>query len=419
MQRKCSAIWYRYLSCVFARPIKTIDTLELADRMVNEYNSILERRKNIMPRWAAAIRRAYDAQRSSGLKKLIKNLANSLPCRVVQKKYLVVGLRFKEVLTALPPAQTLLIASNLSEILFALKNGYSFTYLGMAGEHFLQAYYNGTKERLQSDILKVATLLANENANNFVILSSDTKPLDILFRWVAGLNTKTCHTVFIQHGVVFDGVPDEYLMEGTYSQYFLAMSASQVDFARKLLGEDVKLLECGPPWNLQHVDESGETEVILVSNGGWDADDADARTALEILHTFSSILKDKGVHHVYRPHPAERSAEEDGLFDIVDTGPKERLLSGKPKIFVGFSSTLLFEAYLAGHTIVGIPYKGQDYTLSIDPDFSVSADNLGPICEIIADLKVVEKRVRSDSATLPLSERLNKALLQIERSVTV
>jgi hypothetical protein len=387
--------------------------LELFNRMLKENKLLSELQMKLWPQRRQSWEEVYKLSFKENLiKRLIKYTLSKKNWSNSNKKFFVLGLRYKEILTSLPNAETLLITSSIREVLFSIFKGYDWIYLGQADVLLLRSFFETDTNELFSLFKKVIRLLNNSNRKKFILSTSDTKALPTLFRWASKLNKEINHTVCLQHGVFFKGG----ITEGNLADFSLLFSSSQVNYAKKIFDKPDNLIELGPPWNIPVVEDRSSCEVILVSGGGWGQENELHLKTLDILIDVSRLLDKLKIDYSFRPHPFDILEGENKNFKRINSQPSEKILSGNPKIFIGFVSTLLLDAYCCGHTIIQINHEMQKDKLILESDFVILEKELNLISQIIED-NVVLKRRNRDFSSNTLDLRLRDAFNHIERKL--
>ena len=388
--------------------------LKLFNRMLTENKLFIELQMKSWPQRRQSREEVYKLSFKENLiKRLVKYTLSKKIWSNSNKKFFVLGLRYKEILTSLPKAETLLIASSFREVLFSIFRGYNWIYLGQANDLLLKSFFETDTNQLFSLFKKVILLLNKSNRKKFILSTCDTKALPTLFRWASKLNKEINHTVCLQHGVFFK---ENIYYEGNLSDFNLLFSSSQVNFAKKIFDKPDNLIELGPPWNIPVVEDRSSCEVILVSGGGWGQENELHLKTLDILIDVSRLLDKLKIDYSFRPHPDDILKGENKNFRRINSQPAEQILSGNPKIFIGFVSTLLLDAYCCGHTIIQINHEMQKDKLILESDFVILEKELNLIPQIIEDNIILKRRNRDlNSNTLDL--RLRDAFNHIEKKL--
>lgn len=395
---------------------KRICNKQYMQKMLSVYDAVLQKRSStiykglIMP-----IRLFYQNARKAWIKRIVITIINApVILRKMKKKYIFFGLRYKELLNGLPPGEILIIAKSKSEMIYAFKNRIAFITSHNITHYFLRAYFEGKTESLENEIAKFFKLFSSQQEICYLILTSDTKPADIFFSSLAYNFNGIFRVLCVQHGIFSDIEPDLYLAEGARTPFNILHNESQKEIASKHI-KNSELLVMGVPWNIPCVMPECDREVILVGDGWGEYNYEYYLTTLDVFLTLSKLLTANKIGHVYRPHLEEKNVLPHGIFESIDNRPKEDLLSGTPKIFVGMVSTLLFEAFMGGHVVYAIDFNhigGIKRLFDVDRSFAVT--ELPLLCSIIAEQNVVRKRTRDRNTLLPLSERFIKAICDIE-----
>ena len=85
---------------------------------------------------------------------------------------------------------------------------------------------------------------------------------------------------------------------------------------------------------------------------------------------INDILKNNGYIIEFRPHPYEDITNYKKIFNVFNKEKKENLLSESKKIFMGFTSSILYEAKHHGHIVLELDTSFIDF--HIDTDFTAS-----------------------------------------------
>ena len=389
--------------------------LKLFNRMLTENKLFTELQMKSWPQRRQSWEEVYKLSFKENLiKRLVKYTLSKKNWSNGNKKFFVLGLRYKEILTSLPKAETLFITFSVREVLFSIFRGYDWIYIAYADAILLKFFFEADTNQLFSLFKKVIRLLNKSNRKKFILSTADTDALPTLFRWASKLNKEINHTVYLQHGVMVK--KDTH--EGIVSDFALLYSSSQVNFAKKTFDKPDNLIELGPPWNIPAVEDKASCEVILVSDGGSGPDDYELRLkTLDILIDTSRLLEELKIDYSFRPHPFYISEGEYKNFKRINTQPIKQVLSGNPKVFIGFCSTVLLDAYCCGHTVIQINHEMQkkDY-LILESDFVISEKELNLISQIIKD-NVILKRRNRDVSSNTLDLRLRDAFNHIEKKL--
>jgi len=390
---------------------------DICKKMIADYDAVLKKYSLLYSgifdtEWLLQTRISFQAIRKAWLKRFVLNMFNVFVLltksrKCINKKYIFVGLRYKELLTGIPSNEILIIARGKSDMSYALKNNIPFIFSYSITYYFLRACLEGNQAKLENEMCKFFKLFSLQQKICYLILTSDTKPDEMFFLSLASQFSGIFRVLCVQHGIYNNFEKDKFLVvDGERTPFNLIYNESQREIMSRYI-KNSELLIMGPPWNLPCVIPEGDRDVILV---GTD----EGSPYSDIFQQLSKLLKADKIDHTYRPHPADKNILPDDLLNAIDARSKEDLLSGKPKIFIGFISTLLFEAYMSGHTVYSIVIDKQIARCSFDVDGYFSVKDLPVLCSTIAGQPVVKKLDRDQNFQLSLSERFMKAIGDIE-----
>lgn len=241
------------------------------------------------------------------------------------------------------------LIGNQRDRAFARRMGLQFRFTGrlLAAAN---AIISGTKgiagARIVSDWLR---LLRRQCQPCFLVMASDTLPISLLLAKISS-RCENLVVVCVQHGLFNAGFePGD--IDGRNSDISLVYcDAQRREMERRLPGALVEVM--GFPADFVPLDdpEALPRLAILVGIGTFEAGAPYARS-LEIFARVRAVLSAQGLGVRYRPHPIERRHAARHVEWPMSLESATTLLAGERKLFVGFSSTLLYEARLAGHVV--------------------------------------------------------------------
>lgn len=216
----------------------------------------------------------------------------------------------------------------------------------------------------------------------FLVVGNDTMPMALMLV-TAAKSAPNVRVVCVEHGLLSAGPVYQFDdVEGRNSDINLVFTPAQrAEMERRLGGGVVEVM--GLPVEKRAASIPSRPDVVLVGTGTLGDTDAYER-ALSLFGAVRDEVEATGHAVAYRPHPSERGL---GLAERrfrIDRSDKNALLGGAVKIFVGFSSTLLYEADQAGHVVVvlddpALPgYPLRDFGL---PFASSDLARLGPFLD--------------------------------------
>lgn len=186
----------------------------------------------------------------------------------------------------------------------------------------------------------------------YLVVANDTMPMSLLLAKIAD-HCKNMKVVCVQHGLLSAGPGYDYDdVEGRNSAINLVYSEAQrIEMERRIPGALVEVMGYPGDFSLRADAPPSAPVVILVGTGTFE-DLANYKASLDIFSRVRDVLEGAGLLVLYRPHPSENKLTLAGDRFRLDRHEKSELLAGARKVFIGFGSTLLYEADLAGHQVI-------------------------------------------------------------------
>ena len=395
--------------------------MDLEKKILREFSEIRELQYGTYPKMRSSDMSTYEnLKKTPWIKISIKKLLNIFSFTRTEKKYFVLGIREKEFLSCLPKHSTVLIVQSLKEAIFALRNRFNFIYFGLINYCLIRAFIEKKPQYLKEIVKNASRILSRNTYPSLIIYFNDVKPMEVLFRCVATNLDKKITTVCGQHGLLLDLGKEDYIIEGKYSDYFLAIGNSQKKIAHEKLGSKTKIINLGPLRCLSKLDPSNIVEIILVSNGGADVDETRSKLTANLLLNLSRKLEENSIEHLIKPHPTDDQSVYSESKKVF-LGDKSVLLTKKPRVFIGFVSSLLYEAHTVGHTTIEIKFRKKGFNLnhhennSFITDHSFYEDQLEEISNTLISMKEVQRNETDSYYFEPLKNRVLSSLAKIER----
>jgi len=190
--------------------------------------------------------------------------------------------------------------------------------------------------------------LRRQHPDCVLVVPNDTLPIATLLVSIA----RHCPNVTVacvQHGLFSDAAQLDDI-DGRISHVNLVYDTGQRrEMERRLPGAVAEVM--GLPTAYRAASNDGDAPpAILVGNGATEVPGR-YRRSLDVFSGAAVALERAGFHVRYRPHPSEGDAAEAAARFALDRTSKDALLGGPRTVFVGFFSTLLFEADAAGHAV--------------------------------------------------------------------
>lgn len=270
--------------------------------------------------------------------------------RVRGKRYVFLNTRLGA-LVARYSDEAAAIVGGPSDWGFARRHGLSFCFSGdlyAAAFHLLFGAGRVPSRRIVGRWLR---FFSQQQKPCYLVVANDTMPLAMLLVQIA----RRCPDVVVvcvQHGLLSAGPLYQYDdVEGRNSHVNLVYTQAQRrEMERRLPGALVEVM--GFPCDFPPLDP-GEPERTAVLVGVGSFEDLSAlKVSLRIFGEVGARLARAGWRVEYRPHPSESGL---GLLPSefpTNRQDKRELLAGRRRLFLGFGSTLLYEAEVAGHAVL-------------------------------------------------------------------
>lgn len=270
--------------------------------------------------------------------------------RVRDARFIFLSCRHADLLGRLAGTETAVVGT-LKEFVFSRRLGITFCF---SGDLFLAAHailFGRGGIPIERIVQRWKVLFLRQQDPCYLVLPDDTSPISLLLAKIAS-ECPNMRSVCIQHGL-FNKGSDLDDIEGRNSQINLVYDAQQkVEMLRRLPGAAVEVMGFPADLPVAHQAAEGQLQVVLIGTGATEQPDVLAKSVI-IFREVARVLSSKHSRISYRPHPAEiRSNQLPDCVLPMNLQSKEDLLSGTRKLFIGFNSTLLYEAFLSGHVVV-------------------------------------------------------------------
>ncbi len=261
------------------------------------------------------------------------------------KEFIFITTRNKSIIQCLDKNNILVFGTNFDKK-YCNKSGIKFYW--HSGIHSaIKLFYN----RNSTFFLNIYTTLLNKKLKNlkYLILYEDTLPLGIYFTEFCRDKNKI--SICIQHAAhtILPFLP----VDGFSSKYNLVYDKDQKTFYKD---SNSVLIILGLTYDFNKIIEKSKT-IILVGTGYYGLDPVFYKRSLKIFSLIKNTLLTDGFNVLYRPHPNENyNIEIQNYFknNEIDQSSAAILLSKTRKIFIGYNSSLLYEASKIGHIVINI-----------------------------------------------------------------
>jgi len=296
-----------------------------------------------------------------------------IPLLFVRKppKYIFQGLRHRGLIEVLPSSEVMVLGGR-GEYLYCLKRGYSFHWIGYIAKAFQLYIWAGKKEPFSKALIFIQNLfLAQAGERRYLFLWEDSLPtgltLSTALASIPGLNV-----VCIAHGMFTrykgKGVPPE----GEQCKFNLVWDVSQ----RKLFngGDDPATFVLGIPYEVKPP-QAITHNVVLVGHCGRSTSVAEYCFSLYHFNKIFTILQRANINVSFRPHPQDDINFIRSIFPSVCVENKQELFASGRMAFIGFASTLLYEARQHGNITIALDSSELPYEIDFNVDGVVLASD--------------------------------------------
>ncbi len=288
-----------------------------------------------------------------------------------------------------------LITEGKKDRLFSIKNFMGYVGLNDLDKYILYYLKEKKIEFLYKLLQEVNKKIKKANPN-YIILRDDCSP-------IARAITLVCRelgipTAVIQHGLYDSNLPvhnckaaDYVLVWGKYFKDLLI---------NKGIREDSEIVVLGYPYPLEKVNIQNQKPYKICYLGqDFERYNSDfLQIKLKSVKKINNLCKKMGVDFIYRPHPTDdRDMLQKEMNDVKFTDKGESLQDTirSSDIFIGFSSTALVEASMAGKIslqLLNYPIKTDNFQ-----DLGVCSKSFNNIVELENYLQEVFKGSNLDN----------------------
>ena len=295
----------------------------------------------------------------------------------IEKKYIFHGTRYIEVIKAIG-FENVVILGGLSEFLYCKNNNISFVWVGCITKSFELFFHGGYLDVYIKTIEYIHNLLTEGRKNKIIFLWEDVQPVGVTLSSVF-YKSNSVNCICIQHGIY--EIIEKDLSIGSNSDYNFLLNSSQMKY---IIGSTIEnTCVIGLPCDIKRPNKA-DNRVYLV---GSPENGAKYLYHLRCFLTLQKLLADLSVDVYYRPHPLENIGICRVFFNHIDKSPKYKIFNNARSIYIGFNSTLLYEAGEFGNLTIGLGGETDD---SNDRPFGVdfelpSGDSYSGVVEIVSD----------------------------------
>lgn len=311
--------------------------------------------------------------------------------------------RYKELVGLLEKSQIVIFGGK--DVLSEPKNQ-KFTCFWILGLHEASVVGLRDGHQLALKLYMRVLQIKLSNKRRYFFLYDDLLPHGVFFSEFAREYNHT--TIMIQHG---HSGAEGRLVEGLGCDFNLVYDEAGI-------GEGIPKSSCyeiGIPLQLRPLARFDYT-IILLGTGLSGARPEAYKASLTTYQTITRLMAESDLSWCvfYRPHPNETTEHYAPFVKNIDRSEKRDCLSDTKKIFIGYASSMLYEAKMAGHYEINLkshltPNITYQPSISLDEDQidllpKIITDNLGDI-ELINPVHPPDLRARFNAALADIIQR--------------
>jgi hypothetical protein len=321
-------------------------------------------------------------------------------------KYFFQGARFPDIHDLFPPERVVIIGG-IKDLRYALSKGYGFHWDGYIKKLFNIFYFLQFRIAFDTLFFIVRNLLGRQiGAQGRLFLFEDTVQIGVP---LVTILIEITPVVCIAHGFFSKANNGFHVVcDGDLCSFNFIYEDYQKDFYYK---NKEKCFALGLPYEVPLLNGASR-EIVLVEQSTTDMPE-EYILCLNSMRSLAEILKSCGYEFTYRSRPGVAPPLIMKGLCPIHNGDKMELLGGARKIFIGFNSTLLYEAGVVGHVTIGLNDDMLPYTRAYPVDYFISKIEMGLIKSIV-DEAFVRLNTPNLKQIESLSTRFSKCLSMMD-----
>ena len=380
------------------------------------YSKCLDGYSELMPDIVKCRRRVY-GQNELLFKTLSLKLLLWAPFFFMRKppKYIFQGLRHQGLIEALPASEVMVLGGR-GEFLYCLKRGCKFHWIGYVSKAFELYYWGGKRGAFLSAVCLIRKMFNAQDGNKrYLFLWEDTLPTGVVLSTVLDSMPKLS-IVCVAHGIFPEYKEQAVSPEGESCQFNFVWSSSQQKIFKERRYPSTFVL--GLPYEVR-VPQKTSRKVVLIGHCGPSSGMTEYLYALYVFRKIFIALYDAGFEVEYRPHPQEPVDFIPEAFPSLCLENKMEMLSSERRLYIGFASTLMYEARQFGNLVVALDTSDLLYQINFEVDAVISPVDYDQVPEIVSRL-FDDGYINIDEANYQsLSVRFDGCLKQVDEHATL
>ena len=321
-------------------------------------------------------------------------------------KYVFVNSRFKDIICSLD-REHVVVMGGITDVLFCIRNNIKFVWIGYLVKAFDIYHYYGRDKSYIKALLLLERITCSNNRRH-VFLWEDTLKVGASLACLFNKN-KFIDTVCIQHGLLSFG--SDLKPDGAVSNFNFFINSSQNKFFSNSSEKNSCVI--GLPYDIL-IKPPLEKNIYLVGIGSSTSLIGNSMY-LYSLWVYTKIQKEfikSGCKVYYRPHPTEDMSIYKSFFLNIETAPKKNIFSASLSTYIGFNSTLLYEAGFFGNITIGInPSEASQYISDFDTSLTIDEKDINQI------VKKLNQYIAKKNKPSLQKETINKRFLRCVNAV--
>ena len=324
-------------------------------------------------------------------------------------RYIFSSMRFPLLMSTMQPKEVM-VMGGVKEFIFCLKNGYRFYWMGPIYYGFNLFIFSGKNNLFDSVITILRKIFSKDTNKRYLFLLNDQHPAEMTLSFALEDSPKL-NIVCISHGMLsFETTGQKDANDGESCKFNFVWSDSQKSFFTT--ERNYASFTLGLPYEVYQA-QSQCKEVILVGHCGVSSDILNYCHSVYHFISIYQALEKVGIKVFYRPHPQDDFDLAQEVFSNISVMDKNVLLASARRVYIGFESTLVFEAREFGNISIGLDSLEIQDARAFDVDFEVSSDNFESLPGLILDIFHKNESKKNDKYG-NLKTRFDRCINQID-----
>lgn len=293
-----------------------------------------------------------------------------------KKKYIFINSKYSDIICSLD-RRDVLVMGGITDFFFCFGKGIKFVWIGYLVKAFNIHYYYGRSDAYVKSLSLLNKAIPDGNCKKHLLLWEDDLTVGLSFSHLFNKN-KLVNVICIQHGLFVSG--ELIKPVGSNSNYNFLIKKSQAKFFENY---NDNCCEIGITYDVS-TNPKFKKNIYLIGIGGLGINDP---IYLYSIYLYSVIIgkftKSKSEYRIfYRPHPIEDIDFCRKLFKNIDTTPVKDLFGLSKSTYIGFQSTLLYEAKYFGNVTIAIESeKMSQHVKDFSTDLIINENDLEHIVD--------------------------------------